>query len=205
MDQIRKEISRSPIQVSQVYKSEFQKPNSLTAELRQEVVTTSYYPKANMSNSLNDKLFAAEDFGVKDEAYESKEIRVAFLNVPESLDTPEKVQAHLAKFPELCLYRILSNKPILSEEDLRAVEQGFISVASKAKSQVVRYPDTSETPGMLALTKAGKVQYRRVAISTSFKDDDDQRNDIPEDTFLTEDLKAELNNIEVAVPESQTI
>lgn len=205
MEQIRKEISRSPIQVSQVYKSEFQKPNSLTAELRQEVVTTSYYPKANMSNSLNDKLFASEDFGVKDEVYESKEIRVAFLNVPESLDTPEKVQAHLAKFPELCLYRILSNKPILSEEDLRAIEQGFISVASKAKSQVVRYPDTSETPGMLALTKAGKVQYRRVSISTSFRNDDDQRNDIPEDTFLTEELKAELNNIEVAVPESQTI
>lgn len=205
MEQIRKEISRSPIQVSQVYKSEFQKPNSLTAELRQEVVTTSYYPKANMSNSLNDKLFASEDFGVKDEAYESKEIRVAFLNVPESLDTPEKVQAYLAKFPELCLYRILSNKPILSEEDLRAIEQGFISVASKAKSQVVRYPDTSETPGMLALTKAGKVQYRRVSISTSFRNDDDQRNDILEDTFLTEELKAELNNIEVAVPESQTI
>ena len=205
MEQIRKEISRSPVQVTQVYKSEFQKPNSLTAELRQEVVTTSYYPKANMSNSLNDKLFSTEDFGVKEETYESKEIRVAFLNVPESLDTPEKVQAHLAKFPELCLYRILSNKPILSEEDLRAIEQGFISVDTKAKSQVVRYPDNSETPGMLALTKVGKVQYRRVAISTSFKDDDDQRNDIPEDIFLTEDLKAELNNVEVAVPESQTI
>lgn len=205
MEQVRKEIHRSPVQVTQVYKSEFQKPNSLTAELRQEVVTTSYYPKANMSNSLNDKLFTTKDFGIDDQTYKSKEIRVAFLNVPESLDTPEKVQEHLKKFPELCLYRILSNKPILSEEDLRAIEQGFISIGTKAESQVVRYPDSSATPGMLALTKAGKVQYRRVAISTSFKDDEDQRNDNPEDTFLTEDLKAELNNVEVAVPESQTI
>lgn len=205
MEQVRKEIYRSPIQVTQVYKSEFQKPNSLTAELRQEVVTTSYYPKANMSNSLNDKIFTTKDFGIDDQTYKSKEIRVAFLNVPESLDTPEKVQAHLAKFPELCLYRILSNKPILSEEDLRAIEQGFISIGTKAEAQVVRYPDSSATPGKLALTKAGKVQYRRVAISTSFKDDEDLRNDNPEDTFLTEDLKAELNNVEVAVPESQTI
>jgi len=205
MEQIRKEIYRSPIQVTQVYKSEFQKPNSLTAELRQEVVTTSYYPKANMSNSLNDKIFNTKDFGIDDQTYKSKEIRVAFLNVPESLDTPEKVQAHLAKFPELCLYRILSNKPILSEEDLRAIEQGFISIGTKAEAQVVRYPDSSATPGKLALTKAGKVQYRRVAISTSFKDDEDQRNTNPEDTYLTEELKAELNNIEVAVPESQTI
>ena len=58
---------------------------------------------------------------------------------------------------------------------------------------------------MLALTKAGKVQYRRVAISTSFKEDEDQRNDNPKDTFLTEELKAELNNVEIVMPESQTI
>ncbi len=205
MEQVRKEIHRSPVQVMKVYKSEFQKPNSLTAELRQEVVTTSYYPKANMSNSLNDKIFTTKDFGIDDQTYKSKETRVAFLNVPESFDTPEKVQEHLSKFPDLCLYRILSNKPILSQEDLRAIEQGFISIDTKANSQVVHYPDTSATPGMLALTSAGKVQYRRVAISTSFKEDEDQRNDSPEDTFLTEELKAELNNVEVVVPESQTI
>lgn len=41
---IRKEVSKSEINVSRVYSSDYQKEGTLTAELKQTIKTTSFYP-----------------------------------------------------------------------------------------------------------------------------------------------------------------
>lgn len=190
---IEKITEKSPIQVSRVYKSDFQKEKSLTAELRQEVTVTSKYPTSSMNNSLNANLFSNNDFGIDTQNFISKETRVAFINVPESMETTEKVQEHLAKFPDLCLYRILSNKPILSDEDIRAIEKGFITMDTKANSQIIRYPENSENAGQIALDSMDKPQYRRICISSSQVEDKDERNSVPNDFYMSAEIRNELN------------
>lgn len=190
---IEKITTKSPIQVSRVYKSDFQKEKSLTAELRQEITVVSKYPTASMNNSLNTNLFSNDDFGIETKNYSSKETRVAFINVPESMDTAEKVQEHLAKFPNLCLYRILSNKPILSAEDIRAIEKGFITKDTKANSQIIRYPENSENAGQIALDNMDRPQYRRICISSSQMEDRDERNSEPNDFYMSAEIRNELN------------
>ena len=198
MDSIRREVSFSPILVSKVYKSTFQKANSLTAELRQEVVVKSYYPKTKMANSLNSQLFSDSEFGIEEEVYTSTETRVCFVNVPESMDTPEKVQEHLKKYPEACLYRTLSDKPILSKEDISAIEQGFTSMDKKALGQIVRIPS-----GELALTKSGKVQYRRISLSDIHKEDVDLRTDNVSSTYIPSEIREELEGTIVSVDDTE--
>ncbi len=193
-NQVEKTTKRGPIIVSRVYKSDFQKEKSLTAELRQEIITISKYPATQMGNSLNVNLFSNEDFGIETKDYESKETRVVFSNVLESMDTPEKVQQYInEKFPNLCLYKILSNKPILSEEDLMAIKNGFITKDTKANSQIIRYPEGNENAGQIALTAEEKVQYRRIGTSLTAKADEDYRNNDPKDMYMSAEIANELN------------
>lgn len=115
------------------------------AQLRQ--VVTSIYPGVRPGTSLSDGLFPAEAFGA--EAQEYSEERVTWVPVPVGT-TKEQVEAQLKSLPNARLVRILSLKPILSEEQKNAMQIGLSkSQANGAplteddyrEKQAVRYGD----------------------------------------------------------------
>ena len=200
--QIRKEVSKTALAASKVYKADFQKAGTLTAELRQIITTTAYYPKMSVKTSLQDNVFSSSDFGIADEPFTNTENRVAFLPVPEGM-TVEQVNTKLASYPEACIYVMKSNHPILSEEQNYAINNGITTKEIIANKQVVRYPKGHEKAGQIVLTQHGKAQYRVSAFSATAKEDIDTRNAVVSDQFVTEAIAAELQ--ETSVPTGQSI
>lgn len=201
---IRKEISKSPIIVSRVYKSEYQKEGTLTAELKQTIATKAFYPTKSVSNSLNDNIFSTTDFGFADQEFTSKETRVAWIDVP-AVSTVESVQAKINSIPTLTLYKIMANKPIIADTEQYAIDSPELNVTTDtiANRQVVRYPDTHEThPGEIVLDRHGKVQYRRIAFSVTVREDVDSRTEDVIDVYVSPEIQAELDPM--AIP-SQTL
>lgn len=201
---IRKEVIVGQLTVSRVYKSDYQKEGTLTAELRQEIHTTSYYPSKVIANSLNENIFAQSDFKFEEQKYENKETRVAWIDVPES-STIQDVEKKLAEFKNARLYKILSNRPILADTEKYAInnEQLDISLDTFANRQVVRYPMNHPQAGEITLDINGKVQYRRIAFTAQGKEDEDLRTQEPENYYASPEIEAELQ--EVNVMESQAI
>jgi len=199
---IRKEVKVSGISVNRVYKSDFQKEDTKTAELKQTVTTNSYYPTKSVANSLSENIFAMSDFGFEETNFENNEVRVAWIDVPVD-STIETVQEQLKSFPDSKLYRILSNSPIIADTEQHAInnsELPLVTLDSFAKKQVVRIPKGVENEGQLAL-KDGKIQYRRVAFSKEDKLDIDLRTLDPSDFYASEEIKAELNGDVHVIPE----
>jgi len=196
-NRIKKEISKSEITVNRVYTSEYQKEGTLTAELKQTVLTKSYYPTKSVKNSINGNIFSSEDFGFEETEYKSNETRVAWIDVPLN-STVESVKAKLQTVKGANLYRILSNKPIIADTEKYAIEnpQLNVTIDTFSERQVVRYPDNSEKAGELALDKNGKIQYRRIAFSVNSAEDQDLRTKEPSDFYASPALVAELNNVE---------
>lgn len=162
---MEKTSSFSPVVVEAVEKNRFGK---LQARISSIETITSVYGLKNGASSLDSQIFPAKAFG-EGEKYTNENKRVFFLNVPESLDTIEKVQEHLKKFPNLHLFRILSTKPILSNEDIAAINNGKLSLDTKANQQIVRNNEGKIVPF------EGKPQYKRICLSTEFREDEDLR------------------------------
>lgn len=202
---IRKEVSTSAINVSRVYKSDFQKEGTLTAELKQTIKTVSFYPSKSVSNSLNANIFSMQDFGFKEDPYESSETRVAWIDVPMD-STKESVEQKLRSIKDANLYRILSNKPIIADTEQYAIDNPELDVTidTFANRQAVRYPANSDLAGQLATDGSGKIQYRRIAFSTVGTADQDLRTEDPSDFYASPALKSELNNT-VHIPEGQSL
>jgi len=194
---IRKEVSKDALSVSRVYKSDYQKDGTHTAELRQTVTTKSYYPGKSVSNNMQDNIFGQNDFGFEEQEYTNNEKRVAWIDVPENM-TPEAVAEKLANFPEATLYRVLSNNPILTDNQVYAISAGLTTKDNFAESQVVRYPEGSENAGKLALDSNGKPQYRAIFFSNSAKEDMDLRTE-DEEFYASASIAAELNSTEHVV------
>jgi len=202
---IRKEVSKSEISVSRVYKSEYQKDDTMTAELKQTVTTNSFYPTKSVANSLQDNIFTMSDFGFEEQSYENKEVRVAWIDVPTGM-SKENVQAKLASTEGSTLYRVLSNKPIISDTEQYAIDNEDLDVSLDdfANRQAVRFPKGHESEGELALDANGKIQYRRIAFSKANAEDTDIRTEEASDFYASPELEAELNS-EVQNIESQSI
>lgn len=197
-ERIRKEISKDSLSVSRVYKSDYQKEKTHTAELRQTVTTKSYYPSKSVSNNMQDNIFGQSDFGFQEQEYVNNEKRVAWIDVPEGM-TPEAVAEKLKDFEDATLYRVLSNNPILTDNQVYAINAGLTTKDNFAESQVVRYPEGTENAGKLALDSNGKPQYRAIFFSNSAKDDMDLRTEGPDDFYASASIKAELNSTEHVV------
>lgn len=193
---IKKEKIVSTISVARVYQTEFDKEGTITAELKQTVTTKSYYPTKSVSNSLQDNIFDATDFGFQEQVYESKDTRVAWIAVPVG-STVESVTKQLEIFSNANIYKVLSNHPILTEEDKFAIEDATLNVTKEmiATKQAVRYPKDHEKAGELVLDVFGKIQYRRTAFSKAGSVDIDNRTKDPADCYLTDILKAEINGV----------
>lgn len=195
---IRKEVVKSPLLITKVYTATFQKEGTLSAEVRQTVETTSFYPSKSVSNDKQDNIFSTTEFGITDTPFVSNEHRVAFIPVPMN-STIESVTAQLAKFPDACIYKMMGNRPILTSDQLRAIEGGITSLETIANRQVVRYPATAEPnlAGKLILDVNGKPQYMSRFFSKTAKEDVDNRvkslKDAPKDAFYTTaEIEAEI-------------
>ena len=122
---IRTEKTFKAVTFDELYKSEYQKPGTLTARVRQIVETLSYYPNMIPTNSKSDNLFSNDEFGeaTEEQVFSSEENRVAFINVP--LDaTKEEIEKRLAALGvKARIYKELSSKPILTVEQRRAISK----------------------------------------------------------------------------------
>jgi hypothetical protein len=195
---VRTEVKKGQILVSRLYKSDYQKEGTMTAELKQEIITKSFYPSKQVATNLQQNIFGAEEFGFKDQEFESKETRVAWLDVPANY-TEEQVKQRIAQaeINGACLYKILSNRPIISESQQYAINNNQRTLAEYANTQIVRYPegtirDGINVGGQIALHNE-KPQYRRNFFWASPKEDQDMRTTDPADYFISAELQSELS------------
>lgn len=188
-------VTSGPISLDKIDKSNFQKPGTLTAQIRQDVITVSYYPSKKISNEMQANVFSNEDFGFEPQVFESKETRVAWFPVPEKITVEEvKIKLAAAVANGACIYRVLSHEPILSKDQTYAIEQGIKTKDDFANSQVVRYPENTETlekgiANTLTL-KGGLPQYRRTFLWLTPMDDQDARDTTK--VYMSAEIEAEL-------------
>lgn len=201
---IRKEVEKSPISISRIFKGDFQKPGTLTAELKQTVTTKSHYPAQVVVDNLQDNIFDTSDFGFEEKSYDNVENRVAWIDVPEGT-TMEQAKAKLESFEGACLYKILSNKPIISDRQQHAIDSPDIdaNLDTFANSQAARYGSDHEEAGKLVTDRNGKIQYRGVYFSASEKEDQDLRTADVADFYASPELHAELTGSEVIIEEQK--
>lgn len=201
VERIRKESTKQELTVSRVYESNFQKEQTETAELKQAVKTVSFYPTKSISNSMQDNVFGQADFGFEEQEFENIETRVAWIDVPVGT-TPEQVATKLAAHPAATLYRCLANHPILTDNQVYAINAGLTTKDVLADSQIVRFPENEETienktAGTIALDVNGKPQYRQVFFSATAKEDINKRTSDPKDFYASPAIMAELSDVDV--------
>jgi DNA modification methylase len=206
---IRHEMSKSGISLDKIYQADFQKAGTLTAQIRQTVTTKSFYPSKKVSTNLQANIFDTKDFGFAEQEFTSFENRVAWLPIPAALaNKPEEVKAKLEAAYKNggCIYRVLANSPILTDDQKYSITQGLKTKDDFANTQAVRTPENETTladgtAGKLTLDKAGNVQYRRTFFWLTKMDDQDARD--VNDVYLSPELQAELAG--ASVMQGQTI
>lgn len=202
---IRTVTQYSDIVLDKIYVAEFQKDGTITAQLRQPVVTKSYYPSKKVESSMSQNLFGSDAFGFEEQEFSNTEQRVTWMLVPANM-TEDQIKAAIAEAnkAEATIYKVLSNRPILDENQAYAITQPNLNVSldTFANSQAVRYPENPETiangtAGQLCLTADNKVQYRKTYFWKTFKEDLDMRTADPADVYLSPEIKAELEGASV--------
>lgn len=211
-NQVRKEIKKSTIEVSRIYASAYQKEGTLTAELKQAVTISSYYPKKSITNDLQDNLFKTEDFSFGETCFEQKKIYVTWLDVPEGTSI-EDVKNKLNSNPNATIYRIISNYPIFHsgqkdqisriEADTTISSQERVDKVNSFKNQIanrqlIRYSadaeDLSYKKNEIVKDSLGRPQYKADFFSENEKKDIDLRNPNNSTDYFTNDfIDMELN------------
>lgn len=200
---IRTTTSKDEITLDNIHVNDFQKAGTKTAQLRQRIVTTSYYPSKKVDSNLQQNPFAASDFGFAEQVFESIEERMAWLLIPEnSTEDALKVKLAVANKNGATIYKVLSNSPILDENQAYAVKQGIRTKDQFAVKQLTRYPknaknDEAGLTGKLILDKAGNVQYRRTYLWLTPMTDKDVRGSVDFPVYVPKEIEAELKGASV--------
>ena len=125
MSNIQETVVKSNVTLDSVKASTYQKKGTLTAQLRQVIETTTIYPSATVESDLADNLFSTDEFhNIETKDYFNKETRVTWMQVPDNV-TPNMMMQVLAQHPDCCIYKILSNKPILTIQQQNVIEAGI--------------------------------------------------------------------------------
>ena len=189
----RTEIKKGKVTFSRLYKGDNQKDGSKTVEVKQTITTTAYYAGKKFNNDLQDALVDDSAFGAEEKSYTNTSTRVAWILVPSNFNDT-KVKELLAKHPKQCIQQIISNAPILNENQQRAVDNGIKSLDEYAAGQAIRYGDTHETKaGQLILDSNGKVQYKVNVWKKENCEDIDLRGN--GDEYVSESLQEEVDSI----------
>lgn len=199
---VRKEVSKGALEISRVYAADYQKEGTLTAEIKQTITTKSYYPSKSVSNNLQDNPFSTSEFGFSENEYTAQETRVVWVEVPVG-STVESVAAKLASLPDANIYKMLANKPILSDNQLYAIGAGLTTKDIIADKQVVRYPTGHPQAGQIILDPQGKVQYKATYFKTTAMADQDLRTADVNDYYATPNMNVELAGIMTSVAADQ--
>jgi len=181
---------KGKITFSRLYTNNYQKQGSQTLEIKQIIKTVSSYPSKKYNSNLQDSLFSESDFGVETNVYTSEETRVAWILVPDSKTEDEIKRMVAALSAEACIYKVLSNEPILDDNQKSAIQNGLKTLDEFAMSQVVRYPDTHSQASECILDSDGNIQYRRTLFSKTAKEDIDTRGNGK--TYVPEELQVEV-------------
>lgn len=200
---VRTEVSKGGLEISRVHATAYQKEGTLTAEIKQTVTTKSFYPSKSVANNFQDNPFNAADFGFVDKEYDSVSKRVVWVDVPVG-STAESVAAKLAALPDATIYRIYANKPILSDNQLYAINAGLTTKDAIADKQVVRYGENDERAGQLIL-KNGKPQYKADFFKSTATADQDLRTEDPADFYATPTIKVELAGVTTSISVEQEV
>lgn len=192
---VTKTSTKSAVTFSRIFKNGFQKPNTLTVEVKQTINNIASYPSMKVDSDLNQTLADTDEFrGSAPKVYTSPDTRVAWMIVPDHY-TEEIAKAKLAAMPTCSVYKILSNTPILDENQLYAINQGIRTKDDFANSQAVRYPEGSPNAGKLILDKRGNPQYRVTKFWRTPHEDEDYRG--TSDVYLSPEIDAELHGASV--------
>jgi len=196
----------NPIKLDELRVGERQKKNTKTAQIRQILETLSYYPSIKTENSMKGGLVSIDKFDAPAQIFPSTENRVAFVLVPDTY-TEDQVNKLLvdANTKGAVVYKTLSNKPILDEDQKAAINLGLTTVDIIANKQIARFPkgtidritkeDVSDQ--LVIDKKTGKVQYRRTDFWPTFREDVDLRTSDETDQYLTPEIEAELKGASV--------
>ena len=198
---VRKETSKGGLEISRVHATAYQKEGTLTAEIKQTVTTNSYYPSKSVSNNMQDNPFSTADFGFTENVYTSNEKRVVWVDVPVG-STAESVATKLASLPTATIYKILANRPIISDSQNYAIGANLTSMEAIADKQAVRFPDGHQEAGKLIL-KDGKPQYKATFFKSEACADQDLRTADPADFYATPTMKIELSNASASIAVGQ--
>lgn len=127
------------------------------------------------NNGYSDSLYTNIELS---RGFENVETRYALIQVPKDV-TKAKVQQKLDSHPECCIFKTLSNHPILTEVDEYVIEKGYKTLAQFVREQIVIYGENHEKSGKAVLDKNGNIQFRRCGFSINYKPDVDLRsNDV---------------------------
>lgn len=198
---IQKTVTKTAISVDDIYKGDFQKEGTKTAQLRQVVKTTALYPTKQVTSNHQDNPFSLVDFGFKATPYSNEENRVCWIDVPEGISDKVDVLAAIPK--DATLFRMLSNRPILTNHQLYSIEANQKTMDDYANSQSVRFSKGHEKAGQLVADANGKPQYRAIFYSNTPKEDVDMRTELAEDFYASVQMRAELSGAHVI--EGQTL
>lgn len=191
----RTEVKVEAITLDEIYASQYQKANTMTARLRQIINITSFYPSMKPTNSATENVFSDDEFdGTEEQPFVSNEQRIAFINVPDKATAEEVMKRIIALGEKARIYKVLSNHLILTEEQKSAIRNGITTKDIIANSQAIRFGEGSEKEGQLITDTNGKVQYRQTYLSTSGKEDVDLRTSDANDMYLSPELEAELES-----------
>jgi len=201
---VRHISTKGELEFSRIFINGFQKPGTKTLEVKQVVTTESFYPSKKTTSNMQEGLFDNSEFGFGEQRFVSPETRVAWILIPVAT-TEEQAMERLnaAKAKGACIYRVLSNEPIIDENQKYAIGQGLKSYDDFANSQVSKYPENDEQGrgGQLILDRAGKVQYRRTFFWNTPRADEDLRGNGKE--YMSPEIEALL--LGASVMEGQII
>lgn len=201
-NRVRKEVEVKPLVVARVHATTYQKEGTLTAEIKQTIETKSFYPSKSVVSNFQDNPFSVKDFGFSEQAYTSTETRVAWVPVPMGA-TVESVTAQLKNLPQANIYRILANKPIISEPQQYAIDNKLTTLDIIADKQVLRYPVGAEKAGQLILDKNGKPQYKANFFKSVKTADVDSRTEDPADYYATPLIKQQMGALAPSIAVAQ--
>ena len=197
---VTKNTTRSEITLDKLAPSVFKK-DILSAQIRQVVKTITSYPSQKIESDMQNSLYAAADFNIEGREIESTENRVAFIFVPLGITEADlKAKLAVASKNGGCIYRVLSNAPILDNNQKAGIEAGLTTKDVIGNAQVVRYPIGHANEGQLITDAAGNPQYRKTYFWNTAIADVDKRG---EEVYYTPEIKAELMG--ASVLEGQTV
>lgn len=198
--EVTKHISKDALTVSRIYASENQKEGTMRAELKQTRKVVSIYPTRTVTSNLQDSIFGIQEYDFKEKEFVNETTLVAWMDIPQGVSVEALVE-RLKKFPEATIYKIVDNKPILTDNQEYAISQGLRTMDDYANAQIVRHgaddPEGKWAAGDLVLDNLGRPVYKATFFSSVKKEDVDRRDSNPQNYYVSEEIQNEMAGVAI--------